>query len=161
EGALGRKRVHASSKDEALGAQPKEIAGPLAGRDCGTALRKPQVEVGLVGRLVLGKACVAGDGQDRAVHFRLCVDVGPEPRQELAESQDQRSGRLEEVLLVVAAVGLEPLAAVVGGEAVEEGEQFGLEAPKGDGHLGEQHAQGNSPVLIELMFYTVAYCCSK
>src|SRR5690242_136356 len=85
EDAFSRKRVHTSPKDETLLLQPKEIPRPLTS---GTvALPEPQVDMGLVWRLVGRKARIAVDGKDRTVDFRLGMKVWPQARQELGHRE--------------------------------------------------------------------------
>src|SRR5438105_4788387 len=82
-----------------------------------TALRgtlpEPQVEVVLVGTLVLGESDVAVDPPDRAVDARFRADRWIELSQARAELAHERKRGLEQIALIVVAVRVEPILAVV------------------------------------------------
>ena len=76
------------------------------------ALPEPEVEVVLVGRRVFGEADVAVDPEDRPVHLWLGLDRS-QILQRLAGGFDERLGRLDPVIVVFAAMRIEPLLVVV------------------------------------------------
>src|SRR6185312_15273539 len=114
-------------------------AEPEAGRLPGLAVAgpEPEVEMVLVGPLVLGKADVAVDALDRAVDLRLEADVGRDRLELGAEGLDEGARRRDIAGLVERPVGLEPGLFVVGRDALEEGEgRFGKAGKVGHDALG-------------------------
>jgi hypothetical protein len=74
----------------------------------------------LVGTLVLGEADIAVDPHHRRPDLRHGLGIGGEPAKERPDRFDESHGGLEQVLLIVVVVGVEPLLGVVATEVPEE-----------------------------------------
>jgi hypothetical protein len=95
-----------------------------------------QVEVWLVGRLVVGEAEVVGDAEQAAADPRFGVQPVRYPAAQFsAEGDDEPLGRFEQVLLVGAAVGVEVPLGVVAFQPGQKREASGAESAE-DGGVG-------------------------
>src|SRR6476660_4683730 len=109
--------VHPPSQDEGSGGQPEPVAIRTL---LLPAPPEPQVQVVLVGALILGEADVAVDPHHGCPDLRHRLGIGGEPAKEWPDRLDEGHGGLEQVLLIVVVVVLEPFLGVVAPEILEE-----------------------------------------
>ena len=125
EGSAGEADLAGTDQD-GCGGEPDDAGGGSAG--FAVADPEQEVDVGLVGGLVVSEACVAVDAKQRTPNPRVSEQSRMHALQRRSQGVDERRGGDRNALSVLLAMVVEVVTGVVGGEAVEELPRFGGEA---------------------------------